>query len=269
MAARNDVRNLIIAVHFGLLMAIGPAVTAHAQPAQPNYDESKVPEYSLPDPLVMNGGGRVTNAQTWWQQRRPEILTLFQREMYGRSPGRPAALRWQVWDDSAEALGGAARRKQVTIYLSDDEDGPRMELLLYLPRDAQGPVPAFLGLNFGGNHSIVDDHQVRLPESWMRGADREGVVDHRATEAGRGDESLRAGRCNRYCHAVMPWPRSTTATSILISTTDFKMVCIRCFIRKGKPSLRRTNGDRSLPGPGDLAAHWITWWKIPISIRNE
>jgi hypothetical protein len=64
-----------------------------------------------------------------------------------------------------------------------------MDLLLFVPKDAEGPVPAFLGLNFRGNHSIHPDPAIRLPESWLR--DGPGVEDHRATEAGRGAAASR------------------------------------------------------------------------------
>src|SRR5262245_53996797 len=51
-----------------------------------NYSEDKVAPYTLPDPLVMSSGERVTNAEMWWKQRRPEILRLYETEIYGRVP---------------------------------------------------------------------------------------------------------------------------------------------------------------------------------------
>src|SRR5829696_7542954 len=42
-----------------------------------NYDENKVPPYTLPDPLVMTNGALVTSANTWKRQRRPELLRLY------------------------------------------------------------------------------------------------------------------------------------------------------------------------------------------------
>ena len=86
----------------------GLSPKAWGQPSEANYDESRVPSYQLPDPLVTAAGMRVTTAQQWWQLRRPEILQLFEREMYGKAPGRPNNLRWQVTEQSDDALAGLA-----------------------------------------------------------------------------------------------------------------------------------------------------------------
>src|SRR4051794_14231241 len=61
---------------------------AIAQEPKINYDETKVPAYSLPDPLVLSGGERVGDAETWTKKRRSEVLRLFETHVYGKSPGR-------------------------------------------------------------------------------------------------------------------------------------------------------------------------------------
>jgi hypothetical protein len=151
-----------------------------------NYDESKMPAYTLPDPLVLASGQKVTTPEQWRDARRPELLRLFEEQVYGRAPGRPADLWFKVWDEDRMALGGKAIRKQVTIYFSKDAQGPRMDLLMYLPAPATKPVPVFLGLNFVGNHGTTEDPAVRITESWMRDDEKWGIQDHRATEASRG-----------------------------------------------------------------------------------
>src|SRR5262245_5491000 len=70
--------------------------SAHAQPKDVNYDEAKVPAYRLPDPLTTTIGARITTSQEWQQLRRPEVLRLFETHEYGRSPGRPKELTWEV-----------------------------------------------------------------------------------------------------------------------------------------------------------------------------
>jgi hypothetical protein len=66
-----------------------------------------------------------------------------------------------------------------------------MDMLLYLPSGASGPVPTFLALNFYGNHSINADAAITLSSQWMRQNEQFGIVDNRATEASRGVRSSR------------------------------------------------------------------------------
>lgn len=154
-----------------------------------NYDESKVPKFTLPDPLVMANGQRVTDAATWRQQRRPEILRLFQKYVYGRSPGKPDAMIFVVRESAGDALQGKAIRKQIRVLFNGQADGPKMDILLYLPSAAPKPVPVFLGLNFYGNQAIIDDPAIPITESWLRTNPEKGIKDNRATEKSRGANS--------------------------------------------------------------------------------
>jgi len=88
------------------------------------------------------------------------------------------------------ALGGLALRKEVLVHFTPGSDGPQMSLLFYLPVDASHPVPAFLGLNFFGNHTLRDDPGVTLSKQWMQ-TFGQGVVDNLATEASRGTATSR------------------------------------------------------------------------------
>lgn len=173
---------------FALALATLPAMAA---PPKANEDESKVPSYTLPDPLTMADGSKVDDAEAWRTRRRPEILRLFESQMYGKAPGRPAEMTFRVTSVEENALGGKAIRKQVTISFTGKADGPSMDLLVYLPGGAKGPVPATLGLNFQGNHAIHADPGIKLSERWMRGDAKDGVEDHRATERSRGAEASR------------------------------------------------------------------------------
>jgi len=166
-----------------------------AQQPEINYDENNVGSYTLPDPLVMADGRPVATSAQWNQERRPELLRLFENHVYGRvpSPGKTIRPTFDIQPDDQQALGGTAVRRQVSIRFTDKADGPRMDLLLYIPRAAGGSnrVPVFLGLNFAGNHAIHSDPGITLSGQWMRDNAKEGVVDHRATEASRGVESSR------------------------------------------------------------------------------
>ena len=162
--------------------------TVNAAPPT-NYDESKVPQYKLPDPLVLLNGEKVTDAKTWVSKRRPEILDLFKTQMFGTLPAVPRAMSFQITSTDKNALGGKATRKEVSIHFTADKNGPHMDLLMYLPNKAKGPVPAFIGLNFRGNHTIHADPAITLNTGWMRSGD--GVVNNRATDATRGTSASR------------------------------------------------------------------------------
>ncbi len=133
-----------------------------------NYDEALVGNYKLPDPLVMANGKVVKDAKTWTSKRRPEIVKLFEENQYGRSPGRPAAMSFDVFDKGTPAFDGKALRRQVTVYFSADKAGPKMDLLVYLPAGAAKPVPLLLNLSFSANSSVVDDPGVKPGEIWGR-----------------------------------------------------------------------------------------------------
>lgn len=145
--------------------------------------------YRLPDALFTHDGRSVTDAETWRSVRRPEIIELFRSQVYGRMPGRPDGLSFTVFDEDRAALSGKAVRKQVRVNFTGEPDGPGMDLLLYLPANAPGPVPVFLILNFRGNHAIHADPAIRITPSWMK--DSVGVVDNRSTDAARGTRYYR------------------------------------------------------------------------------
>jgi hypothetical protein len=115
-----------------------------------NYDEAKVKPYTLPDPLVLANGQPVKDADTWFKKRRPEILKLFQTEIFGRVPDNAPRVKWEVVATDPKALDGKAILKRVVGAMGDRPDGPRMNLTLYLPAKAKGPVPVILTLTFGG-----------------------------------------------------------------------------------------------------------------------
>src|SRR5437660_8286630 len=131
------------------VVAVFAAVAAGGQPTKPSYDESKVPKYTLPDPLVCLDGTKVSDAKTWESKRRPEVLKLYETHVYGKAPGRPKEMTFEVRSIDKNALGGKAIRKEVVVYFSADKKGPKMEILIYLPANAKGKVPIFVGLNFG------------------------------------------------------------------------------------------------------------------------
>lgn len=135
---------------------------AFGQPAGFNYDEAAVPSYELPQILRSADGGVVAAAA--WPARRAEILELFERQVYGAAPAAPSGMAFSVLEEDSAALGGLAHRKQVRATFGGTPKVSGMEILLYTPSGAGGPVPVFLGLNFGGNHTAHQDPAIRLAD---------------------------------------------------------------------------------------------------------
>ncbi|GAB3931488.1 acetylxylan esterase [Larkinella terrae] len=108
-----------------------------------NYDETNASRYTLPDPLVLKNGKPVKTASVWWKQRRPEILRDYETEIYGKTPRDTPKVTFEVASPDT-ALGGQANKKLVTGRIDNSKfpsATPRVELTLYTPAKATGPVP--------------------------------------------------------------------------------------------------------------------------------
>ncbi len=156
-----------------------------------NYDESKVPQFVLPELLKAKDGSVITSAQEWTSVRRPEILQLFADHVFGNLPAGVDKLRTRVRSNKQGAVDGKATRREITVFFTDDDHGPQMDMLIYSPANASGPVPAFIGLNFNGNHSVEDDPSIHITSSWVRNNKELGITDNRAKESSRGKSASR------------------------------------------------------------------------------
>ena len=145
-----------------------------------------MPAYTLPDPLKLEAGTPVRNAQEWREKRRPELLHLFETWEYGRSPGRPEGMTFVKDSEEKQALGGLATRREISIYLTKEKHGPVLHLLLYVPNKSPKPAPAFLGLNFEGNHTISKDPGIAITTNWVPNDKELGVTNHVANASSRG-----------------------------------------------------------------------------------
>lgn len=131
-----------------------------------NYDEAKVGTYTLPDALVLNDGQPVKDAKTWWKKRRPEIVSIFETEQYGRAPGRPKDESFDVVEKGTPALKGKAIRRRVDVHLSAKQGSQVIHLVEYLPAAAKKPVPMLLCISFTAPSSSVDDPGLPIGEVW-------------------------------------------------------------------------------------------------------
>lgn len=186
-------------------------------------DESKVPVYSLPSLLQFENGEQVKSVKDW-KKRREEILDLLQKEMYGQHPGKPAKMKFEVFDLDTNALNGKAIRKQIKLIFSLKQDSVYMDILMYIPKNIVKP-PIILGLNFGGNQEVLNDPAIRITHSWV-GKKSKGAVNNKASEASRGvasevwpvEKMLDAGFASAtiYCGDIDPdYDNNTNAVQSL------------------------------------------------------
>jgi hypothetical protein len=157
-----------------------------AQPAFPPIEKLERIQ-DLPDTLLLRSGERVKTAKQWREKRRPELMALFQHYMYGHLLPAPARTTAQVRRLDAQFLGGRATLKLVTV-TPGPEGTPPIDLLLIVPNARRKPAPAFLSINFCGNHALVADAAVPLARGWVYASCR-GVVDSKATDASRGAQA--------------------------------------------------------------------------------
>jgi hypothetical protein len=139
-------------------------------PRAANFDEAKVPPFPPPpDPLVLNDGAKVTSAKMWWDQRRPQIVELFDREIYGRVPQHTPAVKWEVVSTTSEKNGDVPVITKKLIGHVDNSAYPaisvNIDLTLSTPADAKGPVPVIM--EFGIDAATMAMFRKRMTdEQW-------------------------------------------------------------------------------------------------------
>jgi hypothetical protein len=124
-----------------------------------NYDPAKAnPFPDLPDPLTLKNGGKVTTAEMWWSQRRPEIVEDFEREVVGRVPKNIPKVTWAITTQATDRVVGEIPviAKQLSGHV-DNSACPSIQvdiqMTLVTPAQAKNPVPVLMmfGGFFGGN----------------------------------------------------------------------------------------------------------------------
>ena len=151
-------------------------------------EESKVPDYQLPDVLTRFNGEKVTTAKEWFKIQRPDILKLFTDEVYGKVPGVQKISEVKVWETSNNAVNGLATRKQLSLFFKKGNRNLEVNVLIYLPKNAQ-KVPVFLAYNFTGNHTVYADPNIRLTDSWVENDPSLGIINNQVTEQSRATAS--------------------------------------------------------------------------------
>jgi hypothetical protein len=159
---------------------------ALAQAPAANYDEAKVPAYTLPPLLVMHDGTTVRSAADW-ERRRTEIRGLLESQMFGRAPARPEKMTFAVDSVDKAALGGKAVRKQISVQVA----GKVLHILIYLPPKATRPAPVLVGLGFSPNQSVSTDPGIQLAGTWVLNNETKAVELQPGQEASRGSAASR------------------------------------------------------------------------------
>ncbi len=156
----------------------------------PNYDESAVPAYSLPDALRFESGAPVQTATDFRERRRPQLLSSFARHVYGRVEAN-LSLDAEWFRPLAPFGNGLGYRGELSVVLTSSKGRDlHLLLLIHVPL-ADAPRPAFLGLNLFGNHTLHPAPWISIPGGWLPENESLGLSGHVATDASRG---MHAGR---------------------------------------------------------------------------
>ncbi len=124
-------------------------------PNAANYDESKANPYpTLPDPLLLKNGKKVTTPKIWWNQRRAEIVEDFDREIYGRLPKNVPRVTWEVTSTRNEVRADIPVITKELVGRVDNSSYPQInvniQLRLTTPANAPRAVPVIMEFGFGG-----------------------------------------------------------------------------------------------------------------------
>jgi len=154
IASQEDRQKMMDLLHITSLRSGANGSNPQA-PNYANYDESKANPYPvLPDPLVLKNGMKVTTAKMWWDQRRPEIVEAFDREIYGRVPAVTPGVKWEVLQTTNDMSGDVPVVTKQLVGHVDNSSYPQIsvdiQLVLTTPAKATGPVPVIIEFGFTG-----------------------------------------------------------------------------------------------------------------------
>lgn len=165
------------------------SLVATAQDFVPNYDEAKIPAYHLPE-LLDVATAEAKDFPAAWQGRRAELLQTFAEQMFGTFPTTPYSLHYEQLE-KGPSCNGQALRQQWRVTIVTEHGRLPIDLLVFTPANSTAPVPCIVGLNFNGNHTVANDPQIAITNSWVRESKEGRSAGNRAIEAGRGSASSR------------------------------------------------------------------------------
>lgn len=132
-----------------------------------NFTQAGAGGGELPSMFRTNAGRLAGTPRDWRDVRRPEIMEMLAAEQFGRTPDVDVRVAFDVWDDGTLAYDGKAIRRQVTIRLSNDVGAAEIDVVTYMPADADGPSPVLLNLLFNPVVLSVEDEGVKAVDGWI------------------------------------------------------------------------------------------------------
>lgn len=162
---------LLVILLMNCLMLAAGAVQSKELDSDVNYDESKVPSYDLPPLLISDEGNPITTPDEWRTIRRPQILSLFSNLVYGRVPVAATSVKTSVdiLRTDGEFMGGKATKKEVQITFRNSKGKAEMLVLVFVPNNIDGPVPALMIHSFDNTRSPGFRDNPREPDKLRNG----------------------------------------------------------------------------------------------------
>jgi hypothetical protein len=151
----------------------GPSGNEKA-PNHANYDEGKAnPFPDIPDPLTMNNGEKVTTPKMWWDDRRPELVDMLEKYVYGRVPAKIPTVTWNVRATDHEMIGFTPVVAKDLIGTVDNSSYPpipvKLHMTLVTPATTKGPVPVLMMFGKAGfpapNEPSAEEFE-RINKAW-------------------------------------------------------------------------------------------------------
>lgn len=140
---------------------------------------------NIEDPLEF-ADGRPVLTESDWRARREEILEIFQSQEYGRMPEASPVYLEKIESGYTVCGDEQAVRSQYRMWYREDRTGPHTDWLIVSPRNADKPSPVIITLNYCGNHQMLYDPEILIPECWLENDSFFKVSNYRAQESGRG-----------------------------------------------------------------------------------
>jgi hypothetical protein len=177
-------RVLYLLLISGLSFSVATAQTYEGKFLEANYDESQVPDYTLPDVLTSFSGQTINTVEEWETTRRPEIIKFFEQNLYGEVPEPSSRIKksFRLVSEDNKLLNGLCTRKDVEITFQNEVGSVTMPLVLFVPSKAKGKVPVIL---LAGGSDIKRKNLV-LNDSQRYGKTRNGIPLHQLMTRGIG-----------------------------------------------------------------------------------